>query len=194
MTNEEVDQIILQIAQGDKEIVKRLYDEYKQAIYWLAFARLKSNLFADDIVQETFIIVYQKAATYQPCGKGRAWIMGIAQKRILQRLDKESHHGWTQPLDTRLEDIHQRMEDKIEKNLHIKAMLAVLRSREQDIVLLHTLLGMKLKDIAAYLHIPRGTVYWTYNQALRKMQRYWQALEEQEQAALLTPPEKECML
>ena len=48
-------------------------------------------------------------------------------------------------------------------------MLDVLTPKEKNVVLLRLLCDMTLTEAAKELNIPRGTVFWLYNNAVRKM-------------------------
>lgn len=47
----------------------------------------------------------------------------------------------------------------------------VLNDKEYEIVLLHTANGLTHREIAQELHLPLGTVTWTYNNALKKLRK-----------------------
>ena len=52
-------------------------------------------------------------------------------------------------------------------------MLEGLSPREKNIVLLRLLGDMTLTEVAAELNIPKGTVFWTYNNAVKKMRKQY---------------------
>ncbi len=172
ITNQEADELIQAVSHGHQDALHTLYTEYNQAVFLLALTLTKNRHWAEDIMQDTFVTVYDKAPTYSPNGKAHAWILAIARNLSRQRLQKEQKYALQDALDPQAPDPTPRFEDIIEQNAQIKDLLSVLSNTEQDIVLLHVLADIKLKDIAVYLRIPLGTVYWSYSNARRKMKRH----------------------
>ena len=52
-------------------------------------------------------------------------------------------------------------------------MMEGLSAREKNIVLLRLLGDMTLTEVASELNIPKGTVFWTYNNAVKKMRKQY---------------------
>ena len=58
---------------------------------------------------------------------------------------------------------------RIEGQAYAAQLLAALDERERDIVILHVLVGLKHREIAAALHLPLGTVCRAYREAVAKL-------------------------
>ncbi len=171
LTNEEIDSAIHKAALGDINALKEVYEDCAQAVYLMAYTVTKNQSAADDVVQDTFLTVYDKAAAYRSAGKGRSWILGIAKNIARRQVQKQQKYRLQESFDTRVADTAPRFEAIIEQNMQVKRLLSVLSEREQDIVVLHVLADIKLKDIAALLRIPLGSVYWSYSNARHKMEK-----------------------
>ena len=59
---------IKQIANGDLEAMEPVYNRTKAAVYGLALSIVRNSQDAEDIMQETYIRVYEAATTYRPQG------------------------------------------------------------------------------------------------------------------------------
>ena len=77
---------IKQIANGDLEAMEPVYNRTKAAVYGLALSIVRNSQDAEDIMQETYIRVYEAATTYRPQGKPMAWLLRIARNLSLDRV------------------------------------------------------------------------------------------------------------
>jgi RNA polymerase sigma-70 factor (ECF subfamily) len=74
------DELISAIAAGDDTALRELFCRHAP---WLA-ARLRSALPAadtEDVLQETFVAVWQGAKRYRPAGAAGGWLWGIARRQ-----------------------------------------------------------------------------------------------------------------
>lgn len=59
-----IDQIIARSRPGDTAVMESIVDQYQVRIYDLAYSMLRDETAANDVVQDTFLKVYD------PCGNG----------------------------------------------------------------------------------------------------------------------------
>ena len=81
------DELIASLAGGDDMALRQLFDRHAP---WLA-ARLRKELPPDDVedvLQETFLAVWENAGTYQPRGTPAAWLWAIARNQAALLLRK----------------------------------------------------------------------------------------------------------
>jgi len=74
------DELIAALAAGDDDALRELFTRHAQ---WLA-ARLRAALApadVEDVLQETFLAVWQGARGYRPMGTPRAWLWVIARNQ-----------------------------------------------------------------------------------------------------------------
>ncbi len=82
--------LIKKLKKADKSAFKELFDNYAGIIKVLAYRYLKSWSAADDIVQETFIIVFERIDQYSGKGAFEGWLKRIAVNICLTQL--KSHN------------------------------------------------------------------------------------------------------
>jgi RNA polymerase sigma-70 factor, ECF subfamily len=78
-------ELIAAVAAGDDTALRELFARHAP---WLA-ARLRAVLPAadvEDVLQETFLAVWQGARSYRPDAAGAAWLWGIARRQAAQWL------------------------------------------------------------------------------------------------------------
>lgn len=171
------DRLILSIADGDMDALHKLYEQASSGVYGFALSITKNIHDAEDILQETFLSVYNKASDYKPQGKPMAWILTIAKNAALTKLRNANR---TDELD----DTHTLIEAQLsvtlntEHRLIIERIFGVLDDREKQIVMLHAVSGLKHREIAALLDLPTGTVLSKYNRAIKKLKLMLKGDEE----------------
>lgn len=167
-----LDNCIIRIANGEEDALTTLYRQARTAVYGFALSIVKNVHDAEDILQDTFLVVWQKAGSYRPNGKPMAWLMTITRRLAIDRLRE---HTRTVPLSP--EDwqtwLSERPDATQEDRLILSSLLEQLGDQERQIVILHALTGLKHREIAELLAIPLPTVLSKYNRALKKLQKSW---------------------
>ena len=89
-------ELLARVAQGDVAALRSLYDQHAPRAITIAFRILRNREEAEDIVQETFLEVWRRAAQFDP-GRGGAvaWVVTIARSRAIDRLRARSIAGRT---------------------------------------------------------------------------------------------------
>ncbi len=165
--NKAVDRLICDIAQGDMSALETLYCELAPGVYAFARSIVKDDAAAQDIMQDTFVRVYNSAASFHARGLGKAWIMQIARNLSLNAVMRTAKN---EPEDV-IEDrpAGESTEDAAETRLMISAALDALTDAEREVLVLHAVSGLKLDAIAKITGEPLGTVKWRHSQAMKKI-------------------------
>ena len=81
------DQTLLQaLASGDVGALERLYERHAPWLSVRLMRRCNDREVVADVLQDTFVAVWQGARHYQGTGEVGAWIWGIAIRRLVSRL------------------------------------------------------------------------------------------------------------
>ncbi len=77
MTEQE---LVAAIAQQSSDALSELYDRYSAALFGVILRIVKSESLAEELLQETFVKVWNKAESYDS-SKGRifTWLLNIAR-------------------------------------------------------------------------------------------------------------------
>lgn len=78
------------IADGDATAFRKLSDEHLKAIVTFSHRLVGNHAEAEEIAQETFLRVWQKADSYQPKAKLSTWLHTIARNIAIDRMRKRS--------------------------------------------------------------------------------------------------------
>lgn len=169
--SEELERLICGIAAGSQEDLGEVYRRTRAAVYALALSYLKNTAEADDVTQDTFVLVWNSAPSYRPQGKPMAWILTIARNAALGRLRQGS----------RLQDLSDGEWENLsvdnptltaEDRAVLSAAFTCLSDEERRIVLLHAVSGLKHREIAQLLDLPLSNVLSKYHRSLKKLKLY----------------------
>lgn len=163
---EVLDQYIQDISSGDQKALEKLYEQTSYAIYGFALSILHNTQDAEDILQEVYVKIFTAAHTYQSKGKPMAWMLTITRNLALMRI-REQKKAILMPT----EDIHNEYQPAVtdEDIMVLEAMLSELKDEERQIVMLHSITGLKHREIAKLMDMPLPTVLSKYNRALKKL-------------------------
>ena len=159
--------LILKIADGDKEAFEELYNEMSKPVYYYLLHFCSNYAIAEDIMQDTFITIWNKSSTFIPKGDGRAWILSIAKNKVLYLLKRENRICSIDDVGNVARE--EGMISLFENKTLLDEMLRVLNNRELDIVILRHIVGLTLTEISKEKNIKKGTVFWLYNRAIKKL-------------------------
>ena len=165
------DEDILAVARNGPDALRRLYEKTSKGVYAYALSLLKNAHDAEDICQETFLSIYDKAGDYEPQGKPMAWIITVAKRHALTVLRKERGKSYIEEAEKANAEAFSRTENT-EQRLLLQAATEVLNDDERQIVMLKAVAGMKAREIGKILGMPLNTVLSKYHRAIGKMRLY----------------------
>jgi len=134
----------------------------------------KDKYKAEDILQETFISIYENAGSYTIFKNPKAWIYTIAKNKAINLIKKDSR---TTSIDSpeNSEIIQNNYTENTENNIinkmHMDLLFSVLSEKDKKIVILHAVYGFKHREIAELLDIPLGTIKRRYKESIDKMKK-----------------------
>lgn len=167
--------VIELIAQARPEGIEMLYDRYGRLAYSLALRVLGDAQAAEDVVQESFLAVWRRAAGYrEERGSLRTWVCSIVHHRALDRLRGRAGHARSElPLEaaqetTGLTDTWDAVALELERD-DIKRALGDLPPEQRQTIELAYFGGYSQSEISDLLRVPLGTVKGRTRMALRKL-------------------------
>lgn len=154
------------IAKRQVEALSELYDRYGRLIYSLALYIVGSEGTAEEITQDTFMRVWEKANTYQPNrARVKTWIVSIARYRAIDELRRLEIRP--EAISLSLEDLPLEIagENKVEEDVRdrllrqrTRAAISELPPEQKKVIALAYFQGYSQSEIAKILGIPLGTV------------------------------------
>ena len=151
------------IARGDEESLATLYDRYRTILFGLLFRILNNRAEAEDILQEVFVQVWQRARDFdENRGKAFTWLVTLARSRAIARLRSLGSRSRTIEEATKesKDIIVDAIEDAInnERGAAVQAALNELPEEQRAALLMAYFDGFSQSEIAERTNTPLGTV------------------------------------
>ena len=182
------DEELLQlIAQRDANALSEIYDRHAQTVYNLIMRIVKEPAIAEDLLQETFWQVWQKAETFSRRGVVAAWLYRIARNKSLDHLRRQKARPVKRnPISSQIElneppqNVHlTSVEIDVQRTLQrqrVQDALASIPPEQRQCLELAYFDGMSQRQIAEYTDTPLGTIKTRVRQGLKKLERILRAV------------------
>jgi RNA polymerase sigma-70 factor (ECF subfamily) len=153
----------------------RIVSAYQQKVFVLTYSMVRDREDALDLVQETFMRLYEKIQSYRSGGNFQAWLMQIARNLSIDflRKNKSRRQNSLDSLDMERTELPSNQEDQARFNpgdmIH-KAVLA-LPEKQRLVFIMHHFDDLKYQEIAGRLRIAEGTVKSLHFKAVQKLRK-----------------------
>ncbi len=125
---------------------------------------------ADDIVQETFIIAFQKMNQFKQNSKFSTWLCRIAYNKSCEHIRKNKKRGIEVSCDfIPDESIDCDLISSREQYNDITNAISKLSEKLRAVIIMTTVEEKSIDEVAYILGCPKATVYWRLHQARKKL-------------------------
>jgi RNA polymerase sigma-70 factor (ECF subfamily) len=166
---------------ADPAAFRELYETYGPRVKAYMMRRGADSGTAEDLAQETLLMVWRKAALYAgDKGSMTTWVFAIARNLRIDRLRREM--PWQELPEGRLAEASgdplpdEAIAEK-ERQQRVQAALAGLPPEQKEVVALAYLEGLSHSEIAERLAMPLGTVKSRMRIAYQKIRAALEGLE-----------------
>ena len=142
---EALDRLLIEIAAGSREALAELYHRTRTAVYGITLSYVKNAHDAQDLTQDAFVRIWEKAPQYRSQGSPMAWILAVARNLALMALRQRERQA----------DLSEEEWDAI------PAEGPALSPEEREL--------LQHREIAQLLELPLATVLSKYHRALKKL-------------------------
>jgi len=176
--HEHISTLLEKAGEGDRQAFKDLVSLYQQKIFLLAYSILRNREDALDVVQETFMRLYQKLSAYDKDRNFQAWLLQIAKNLSIDFYRK--HYGKRREMeaDRSVEELQLAADDRrsnpesSELRTVISRNLERLGERQRLIFVMKHFNGLEYREIAEVLGISVGTVKSLHFKAVRNLKNW----------------------
>jgi len=151
--------LLRRIADGDREAFRLFYERYAGRL--LAYVRAigRQRDAAEDVVQEVFLSVWRKAASYRPDrGDVAGWLYTITRNRLVDRWRRKGGVVEESELDFDLLASKERGAESKIVDLSVRKALSGLSLEQREALELAYFGGLTYEETAARLDLPLGTL------------------------------------
>lgn len=89
INGKELKELFIEIKYNNKIAFEKLYNKYNKLVYGIAFSILKNEQEAEEIVQNTFLKIYQLNKEKLPSSNEASWLYSITKSEALILLRKK---------------------------------------------------------------------------------------------------------
>jgi len=170
--------LLARVARRERAAFEQLYDRYVNILYATAMKFLKEDADAQDVVQDVFIQIWDKAKLYDPAkGKPLTWALTLTRNRSIDRIRAIQRR-------TRLRDDFEKETvldesagvrealsgvDASEKSQILRDAVGRLSLEQRKVIELAFFRGFTQSEIADRLGEPLGTVKARARRGLMKL-------------------------
>jgi RNA polymerase sigma-70 factor (ECF subfamily) len=158
--------LLSRIAARDQAALADLYDRHARLLFSLALRILKDRGEAEDVLQEVFVRVWDRAESYdQALGTPAAWLVRIARNRAIDRVRARSVRAAIDvpaSVDAASERAPgpdpERVASASEERRAVAAALETLAPEQRVLIERAFYEGLTHSELAAAFNLPLGTV------------------------------------
>jgi RNA polymerase sigma-70 factor, ECF subfamily len=171
--------LIEAVGRGSQPALKRLYELESRRLYGVALRIVRRPEIAADVLQETFVQIWQNAATFSAeRGAGSAWLTGIVRFRSLDAVRKLGREVLTDDPalgDAALEpDVLEKIDAAAEAGA-LRRCFKLLDDQQRRCIVLAFVDGLSHSEITERIDVPLGTVKSWIRRGLLTLRRCLQA-------------------
>jgi RNA polymerase sigma-70 factor (ECF subfamily) len=149
------------IVAREANAISELYDRYNRLIYGLLFRILRDRNEADEVLQDVFLAVWNRADTYNATlGSPAAWLVRIARNRAIDRLRANARVPVSEsvPLDLQASENPEIGALLSEQQRAVARALDAIPLDQRTLIEEAYYLGLTQSELAERHHLPLGTV------------------------------------
>ena len=156
MSDREISTLVTEAQKGDRDAFRLLYEHFVRRIYNFLFRMVGSVEEAEDLAQQTFLMVLQQIGTLRDVTQIESWIFRIARNEVYQKFRKKRPDS----LEDSGIEIQKIPEDRFHSNpeeivLHeelegvIQKALDLLPAKLREAFILGVIQDLSYSDVAA---------------------------------------------
>ncbi len=160
--------VIEGLKSGDATSFNIVYASYRALLFFIIVSIVKNEEDAKDVLQDTFIKIYENAISLKDNDKFHAWASGIAKNLALNKLK-------TRQREVELSDDLLEVIGREDETFHfLQDWNVALTDAENAIIAYKIVYDYTFQEIAQFLGTPLSTVYKIYGEALKKLKQSYQ--------------------
>jgi RNA polymerase sigma factor (sigma-70 family) len=156
------EELIQHLLSGDSKRFEMLYDHFSPVLFGITKKIVKNEELAEDVLQDGFLKVWNKAGSYDP-KKSRlfTWMLNIIRNTAIDHL--RSKQGKLERKNQSMEavtvlDMPALITESDHEHIGLKKIVGELKQDQHEIINLAFFEGYTQEEISKKLQIPLGTV------------------------------------
>ena len=170
--------LLARIKGGEKEAFAEMVRLFQKKIFALAYGFFRDREDALEIVQETFMRVYEKIGSYRPDHSLQSWIYRLAYNLCVDHYRKYAKKRKLEDDFDSVPERHLASADNCQAGWEsrqtaeaIDRAVEKLSWKQKEVFSLKYRQGMKLRQVAEIMAVSLGTVKTLHHRALKRIRR-----------------------
>jgi RNA polymerase sigma-70 factor, ECF subfamily len=160
-------ELLKRVGQGDSASFEQLYDRLAGLLFSTAYRVLNNQAAAEDVLQDVFIQIWEKAPLYNPAlGKPLTWAVTLTRNKAIDRLRSIQRRNRLQENVQHESEIFEQFDDRSsfdvvassETSKLIRQAVEKLSNDQRQVIELAFFSSMTQAEIASHLGQPLGTI------------------------------------
>jgi RNA polymerase sigma-70 factor (ECF subfamily) len=170
-TNQQEVELLARIADQDRSAFEALYRNYYRRLWRFLEPLTRRPNLIDEILDDTMLVVWTKAATFNGASRVSTWIFAIAYNKALKALKREGrwHQGVMPPDFVEFADTPESELIERQSRLAVKRLVGQLSAEQRAVVELTYYHGCGYKEIAEITGSPVNTIKTRMFHARRRL-------------------------
>jgi RNA polymerase sigma-70 factor (ECF subfamily) len=171
-------ELLARLCAGDSTAVGGIFERYEQPVFRYLLGVLKDRHAAEDVLQDTFVLVLRKAETAS--GESfRGWLFAVAHQQALLHRRKGKRVPAAVPGAGLLELVGNLSDPAAAVAEHdaaaaVRGLLAQLPEPQQEVIRLRLFDGLKFREVADRLGCPLNTALARMHDGLNRLRTLWE--------------------
>lgn len=178
MSQEDDEQLMAKVVAGDSTALETLYDRYAATLLGVVLRVVQDRSIAEEIVQETFWRVWDKAASFDDAqGKFSTWMFSIGRRLAIDTTRRQKirpHAARSEAEEAQMlrqpdgANVAETADLRIEQE-RVRSVLTVLSPEQYEVIELAYFQGLTRQEIAQATDTPLGTIHTRARLGLQKL-------------------------
>jgi RNA polymerase sigma-70 factor (ECF subfamily) len=170
--------LLRRVGEGDRRSFEEIYERYSGVLYSTALRVLNEETAAEDVIQDVFVQIWEKASLYDPLrGKPLTWAITLTRNKAIDRLRSLQRRNRVRDQMEAQASIFEEFSDKssldeldsVEKGVIIRKAILDLSQDQRKAIELAFFSGMSQSEIAEALNEPLGTIKARIRRGMMKL-------------------------
>ena len=171
-------ELLRRIGQGDRRSFEELYDRFSGVLFSTAYRVLNNREAAEDVLQDVFIQIWEKAPLYDPArGKPMTWAVTLTRNKSIDRLRSTQRRNRLQDDVEREAQTFEQFDDRSsfdavasgETGALVREAIQKLSKDQREAIELAFFSSLTQTEIAERLGEPLGTVKARIRRGMMKL-------------------------
>ncbi len=170
--------LLARVTERDSQALLLLHQRYASQVYSVARRVLGDGQAAEEVTQDVFMKLWQKGQRYDArLGRFSTWLLSVTRFAAIDRLRHEGRRAAVHLAESETDEWERWPQAKDselwEQGEHLHMLLEQLPGEQREAIELAYFGGMTHSEMAAYLHVPLGTVKGRLRLGLEKLRNLW---------------------